>query len=202
MKKSLLCLATGVCATLLCTAASAREAGDLMVRLGAHYVDPKSDNHDVVNVDGAASVTIAATYFVTPTLAVDLLGAVPFKHDIDLNADGSEVASTKHLPPTLSLAWFPETSIALKPFVGVGMNYTLFFDEKTKGALDGVKLKLDDSVGIAFMGGVMYDFTDTLSLMVDARYMDIDSKAKLNGDGIGDVHIDPWAYGASVVYRF
>lgn len=153
MKRHLLSLATGVCATLMCTAATAHEAGDWMGRLGMHYVDPKGDNHEVVRVEGAAAVTAALTYFVTPTVAVDLLVALPFEHDVHLEANGRKVAEVQHLPPTLSLAWFPETSFAVKPFVGAGLNYTTFFEEKTQGALDGSKLHLDDSFGLALMAG-------------------------------------------------
>ena len=202
MNRSLMSLVTGICATLLCTAASAREAGDWIGRLGVHYVDPKSDNHEVVSVEGAVSVTGGLTYFATPTLAIDLLVAVPFEHDIELEADGRKVGSTQHLPPTLSLAWFPETSMPIKPFVGVGLNYTLFFEEDTKGALAGSKLELDESFGPAFMAGILYEFTPGLSLMVDVRHFDIDTEAHLDGTSLGDVHIDPWAFGASVAYEF
>lgn len=195
-------VAAGVCATLLRATAVAHEAGDWVGRLGVHYVDPKSDNHDVVSVEGAAGVTGAVMYFVTPTIAVDLLVALPFEHDIELEGTGDKVAETRHLPPTLSLAWFPGVSGPVRPFVGAGVNYTIFFEEKTQGALDGAKLKLDDSVGLAFMGGFEWQLTEDLSLVVDVRHMDIDSKAKLDGDPLGKVHIDPWAYGMAVAYRF
>lgn len=37
----------------------------------------------------------------------------------------------------------------IRPYVGVGLNYTMLFDEGTTGALAGAKLKLDDSFGPA-----------------------------------------------------
>ena len=195
-------VATGLAVALCCAAASAYEAGDWTARVGLHYVDPKSDNHEVVGVDGSAGVTASVAYFATPTIAVDLLVALPFEHDITLNSDGSTVGSTQHLPPTLSLMWYPRLSDRWQPFVGAGVNYTLFFEEDTEGALAGSRLKLDESIGAAFAAGLEYTLTPKISLVLDVRYMDIDTEAELDGASLGDVHIDPWAYGASVGYRF
>lgn len=193
----------GVCAAALASGtAFAYEAGDWTVRVGSHYVDPKSDNNDAVGVDGAFGLTFAVDYFVTPTLAIDLLGAAPYEHDITLNADGSEVASTKHLPPTLSLIWYPQLSTKMQPFVGAGVNYTIFFDESTKGALSGADLSLDNSFGIAAVAGLDVALTPKWSLTADVRWMDIDTKAKVNGSSIGDVEIDPLAYGVALNYHF
>jgi outer membrane protein len=37
---------------------------------------------------------------------------------------------------------------------------------------------------------------------VDARWLDIDTDAKLNGANIGTVEIDPYAFGLSIGRRF
>lgn len=182
--------------------AQAYEAGDWITRIGAHYVDPKSDNHDVVGVDAAPGLTGSIQYFVTPHLAADLLLAVPFRHDITLNGDGSTVASTRQLPPTLSLVWYPGSPKGWHPFVGAGINYTLFFDEDTRGALEGTDLKLDDSFGLALVAGAAFDLSPRWELMVDVRYIDIDTDASLDGADLGTVEIDPFAYGFAVGYRF
>ena len=203
MNRRVLSVAAGVCATLLCTTATAHEAGDWVGRAGVHFVDPKGDNHEVVGVEGAAAVTGGLMYFVTSTVAVDLLVAMPFEHDVELEATGRKVAKVQHLPPTLSLAWFPDLGARpVRPFIGAGVIWTLFFQEKTQGALEGSKLRLDDSVGLALMAGFEYELTDDFLLLVDVRHMDIDSEAHLDGDSLGKVHIDPWAYGAAIEYRF
>ena len=202
MNKNTLLIAAACSLTALAAPlAHAYDGGDWLVRVGSHYVDPKSDNSDIVNVDGAFGLTGSVDYFVTPQLAVDLLLAVPYQHDINLNG-GDKVASTRHLPPTLSLVWYPQLSETVHPFIGAGLNYTMFFDEKTTGALAGSKLKLDDSFGIAGVVGVAVDFGPKWSVSADVRYFDIDTKAKLDGASIGDVAIDPFGYGLSVGYRF
>lgn len=202
MNKNLLPIVAGAAAFAYASLAPAYEAGDWIARVGSHYVDPKSDNHDLVKVDGAFGLTGSVDYFLAPQLAVDLLLAVPFKHDIKLDAGGDKVASTHDLPPTLSLVWYPALSPTWHPFVGAGINYTMFFDESTRGALDGTKLSLKDSVGVAFVGGLSVDFAKNWSVGFDVRYMDIDTKAKVDGGSIGTVEIDPVGYGLNLGYTF
>lgn len=190
-----------VAALLAPLAASAYEAGDWVGRFGVHHIEPKSHNHDTIGVDSTQGVTGSLAWFLTPQLAVDLLVAVPFKHDITLQGAGT-VASTRHLPPTLSLAWYPQVSGAWHPYVGLGMNYTLFFDEDTQGALAGADLELDPSFGAAALVGVDWDISQNWGLALDLRYMDIDTDASANGTDLGTVEIDPLAAGISLSYRF
>jgi outer membrane protein len=130
-----------------------------------------------------------------------LLAALPFKHDINLN-DGGKVAETKHLPPTLSLQYHFNPNGRLRPYVGAGLNYTLFFDEKTSGALAGAKLELDQSFGAAAQLGCDVDIANVWFVSIDARWIDIDTDAKVNGQKLGKVEIDPYAIGVSFGRRF
>ena len=177
------------------------EKGDWLVRVGSHHVNPKSDNSDIVEVDADTMVTFNVSYFFQDAWAVELLAALPFEHDIDL-VGGGRVASTKHLPPTLSLQYhFPLTTRA-KPYVGIGVNVTEFFEEDTRGPLAGLDLELDRSVGIAAQVGVDINLSDAWYLNIDARYFDIDTDADLDGVSIGTVEIDPWALGLSLGWKF
>lgn len=182
-------------------AAEAHESGDWIVRGGFHTIDPKSDNHAVVEVDGDTMFTFSAIYMVSPHWGVELLAALPFEHDIAL-VDGPTVASTKHLPPTLSAIYHFTPDRALQPYVGLGLNVTLFFDEDTRGALAGSDLELDTSVGAAAVAGVDVDLGSNWFLNADLRYMDIETDARLDGADLGTVEIDPWAFGLSLAYRF
>jgi len=189
-------------ALLLGAAAGAANAADWIVRVGGHYVDPKSDNHEVVSVDSGQSLTFTATYMFRPNWGVELLAAWPFCHDITLNADGSRVAETKHLPPTLSLQYHFLPDGRIRPYVGAGLNATIFFDEKTTGALAGTDLSLDDSFGAAAQLGVDFALSGDWMLNIDARWIDIDTDARLDGAGIGSVAIDPYAFGLSIGRKF
>ncbi len=183
------------------TSGAHAEAGDILVRAGAHVIDPKSDNHDLVKVDSATMFTFEVSYFVTPNWAVELLAATPFRHDIDL-VSGGRVATTKHLPPTLSLQYHFQPEGRFRPYVGAGVNWTMFFQENARGALEGARLSLGDSVGPAVQLGVDIPIAQQWFVNLEARYIGLETKAKLNGESLGDVEIDPWAFGMNIGWRF
>ena len=208
MKLQSLVLAAATALTM--TTAFAVPAGTWSIAAGAHYVDPKSDNGTLnnglsVDVDGDVRPTISGEYFIANNVGVELLAAIPFHHDFDLNdAAGNRVLSgkTQHLPPTLSLQYHFDgynLPMNVKPFVGVGVNYTTFFKEKIS---NGADLDLDDSVGVAGHIGLDIPFAPTESFRIDARYMDIKTDATLNGTDIGEIDISPWVYGVAFVKQF
>ena len=208
MKLQSLVLATATALTM--TTAFAVPAGTWSVAAGAHMVDPKSNNGTLadgtigVDVDSDIQPTISGEYFIANNIGIELLAATPFHHDITLTAGDTTIdAKTQHLPPTLSVQYHFDgynMPMNVKPFVGVGVNYTTFFKEKINVA--GSELKLDDSVGVAGHIGLDIPFASTESLRIDARYMDIKTDAKLNGVGIGEVDISPWVYGVAFVKQF
>ena len=181
--------------------AHAQDAGDWIWRAGIHNVRPKSDNHGLVNVDAGSSLTFNGTYLLSSNWGVELLAALPFEHDINLNA-GGKVAQTKHLPPTLSLQYHFNPNGTWRPYVGAGLNYTLFFDEKTSGALSGTDLELDPSWGLAAQFGLDVQLGGDWFANLDARWFDIESDATLNGAKLGTVEIAPYALGLSIGRRF
>lgn len=113
-----------------------------------------------------------------------------------------DVASTKHLPPVISLQYHFNSQGKLSPFVGAGINYTRFFSTDTRGALAGSELELDDSWGLALHAGVDYKLSERGALRVNLRWIDIDTEARLDGSRIGTVNIDPLVYGLAYVHRF
>ena len=181
--------------------AQAHDAGDWLLRFGTSNVNPKSNNHELVEVKDAWGATFNLSYMMTENWSWELLAALPYKHDIKLIGDG-KVASTKHLPPTLSLHYHFLPHSGFQPYLGVGLNYTTFFSENTKGALEGSNLSLNDSWGWAAEAGVDIQLNDTWFLNLDARYIEIETKAKLDGAGIGKVKISPMVYGAHIGIRF
>lgn len=190
----------------LAAPAFAQQAGEWTFSVGAHQVNPKSDNGSLaggtldVEVDSNVRPTITAEYFIRDNLGIEVLASLPFQHDVNIDGLGN-VGSTKHLPPTVSLQYhFGEGKV--KPFVGLGVNYTLFFSEDTTGALAGNDLKLDDSFGLAAHAGIDFKVGEKGAIRVDARWIDIDTDVELNGAGLGTVNIDPLVYGAAYVFQF
>ncbi|MBN0989457.1 OmpW/AlkL family protein [Amphritea pacifica] len=198
---SALVLGVSLAATANCMA---YEAGDMILRVGAANVDPQTSNNTLVpglDVDANTQLGITGTYMLTDNLGLELLAATPFKHDITLN--GAKVGDTKHLPPTLSLQYYPmDSSSAFQPYVGLGINYTAFFSENTTGALAGTKLQLDSSWGLAGQIGVDYSLNDQWLLNAAVWKMDINTDVKVDGTNLGEIEIDPMVYMVSVGYKF
>ncbi|PJK10381.1 hypothetical protein CO614_02840 [Lysobacteraceae bacterium NML120232] len=188
--------------------AFAQSKGDFTLGFGVHQVAPKSNNGKLANGTLAVDVgnnirpTITGEYFVADNLGIEVIAALPFKHDINIDGLG-QVGETKHLPPTLSLQYhFGEVDGKIKPFVGAGVNYTWFYSEKTQGALAGNDLRLGNSWGLAAHAGVDFALSEKSAFRVDVRWIDIDTKVKLNKAPIGTVNVDPLVYGASYVMKF
>ncbi|WP_246480288.1 OmpW/AlkL family protein [Motiliproteus sediminis] len=225
MKKAIWCAATAI--ALSSPAAMAFESGDIVLRGGLTHVAPNDDSGKVYTEFGSLGTTqlevgvssdtqlgINLVYFYSPKIAVELLAATPFSHDINLQNDNlslgnGALGSTKHLPPTLSvLYYFAQADAALQPYVGVGLNYTTFFEEdfeasrKSQGFSD---LKLDDSFGLAVQIGADYMLNEHWMVNGSIRYIDIDTTAdfKLGGQNSHvDVDIDPFVSTLSVGYKF
>lgn len=210
MKLQSLVLAAATAFTM--TTAFAIPAGTWTVAAGAHGVIPKSDNGTLaggtlsVDVDDDIRPTITGEYFLADNIGVELLAAIPFHHDITLtDSFGNQVrGKTQHLPPTLSVQYHFDgynMPMKAKPFIGVGVNYTTFFNEKLYLGVPN-DLNIDDSVGVAGHIGVDIPFSPRDAFRLDARYMDIKPDVKLNGIDIGSVDISPWVYGVAYVKTF
>lgn len=209
MKRQIVVFATVFLSLLLATTALAHDAGQWVYRVGVGVVDPDDknlvlDETTYIGVESGASVTLDLTYFFKPNFAVDILAALPFKHDIELVANGSaaKVAETKHLPPTVSLQYHFIPDGDFQPYVGLGANWTTFFNVETSGALAGVDLDLDDSFGVAAQIGGDWLIGEDWLFNVDVRYIEIETDAKADGSALGKVAIDPWVFALSIGYRF
>lgn len=199
-------LITGLAVTTLAASgqAVAYGAGDFFTRVGVAKVAPKSDNGTLaggafaVDVQDKTGVAFTLGYRFHDNVGVELLAALPFEHDIALNGDN--LASTKHLPPTLTLQYYPlgGSDSQVQPYVGAGINYTRFSDE----SLAIGELELDDSWGAAAQVGVDLLIDDHWALNAAAWYLDIDTDATINGAAAGTVAIDPLVVMAGLSYRF
>jgi len=177
-----------------------------IVKVGVHSVDPKSDNGTLAggalksDVGSDVKPTITAEYMFTPAWGIEVLASLPWQHEVKLN--GVKAATTKQLPPTVSVQYHFNADSKVSPFVGLGLNYTTFFSERTTGALAGTRLSLDDSFGLAAHAGLDFRIDEHWLVALDARWIRIGTDARVNGAKVGTVRIDPFAYGFAVGYRF
>lgn len=205
MKRFTISLTAIVIVLLIAAPAMAHEQGSWIMRAGIGTVAPDSNNLDLgpagtIEVDDGTSLTLTLTYMFRQNWGFDILAAWPFSHDVELG--GVKVASTDHLPPTFSIQYHFAPDGKFQPYIGAGLNYTTFFSTDTKGPLAGTKLDLDDSFGLAMQLGADVELNDSWVINLDARYIDIESDAKLDGASLGTVVIDPWVYAIAVGRRF
>ncbi|KRS14597.1 membrane protein [Roseovarius atlanticus] len=185
--------------------ALAQERGDVTFGIGLAGVIPESGNGVLagptpIDVDNGYSLQLTGEYFIADNLGIELLAAWPFAHDID--SGGTRIGKVKHLPPTLSLQYHFTNQSKITPFIGAGINYTTFTEDKAVGPLAGNDLDLDDSWGLALHAGLDYKVSDKGALRTDVRWINIESDVKLNGVNIGKAKINPWVFGVSYVHTF
>lgn len=201
-------------AALVPALAQAREAGDFTVRVGSATVRPVESSNDVLGygefkVNNNTQLGLTFGYMATDNIGLELLAATPFQHKVGLNGVGN-IAKVKHLPPTLMAQYyFGDRASTFRPYLGVGVNYTTFFDEKftSTGQSAGLSdLSLKDSWGIAAQAGLDYNLNENWLLNASVWWMNIDTKVKFK-DSSGGSHeistsLDPWVFMFSVGYTF
>jgi len=217
-----------VALALVAPVAHAHQAGDFIVRAGAATVSPNEDSGELkldgaklsgtkATLDSDTQLGLAFAYMVTDHIGIELLAATPFQHEVSVKGlpaglDG-KLADIKHLPPTLSVQYYPmDAGSKFQPYAGIGINYTLFFDEELTGERKGQgfsNMKLKNSVGLAGQLGLDYMLTDNLLFNASVWYVDINTEASIDGPtGLGasktkvDVDIDPWVYMVGLGYKF
>lgn len=224
MKKSLVIasvLALGTASPI----AHAYKAGDIVVRAGAAMADPQTDSSKIstsvtgkipgtkATVGNDTQLGLTLSYLVTDHVAVELLAATPFTHRIGVKGLGAidgRFGEAQQLPPTLSVQYFPlDASSKLQPYVGAGVNYTTFFNEKLSDrqhANGFSQLELSDSWGLALQAGVDYMLTDRLVLNAAVWRIDLNTEATARHSALGkvkvDVDVDPWVYMIGIGYKF
>ena len=162
--------------------AFANQAGDFIVRGGVTNINPDSDKSNIMLAGADSSMTLTVddntqlglnfVYFYDNNWAIELLAATPYTHDVTiqdknsvLGVDGANLGEVSHLPPTLSALYYFDTNSALKPYVGVGINYTVFFDEDFAAAPQSLglsNLDLDSSFGLSAQIGADYHLDEKM----------------------------------------
>ncbi len=217
--KTLLLAGAAIAATIAAPAQAAQ--GDVLVRLRGIMVAPNEKSGSVlpafpgekVKVNNTITPEIDITYMATDHIGFELIAATS-RHTVSgvTGTTGSlgKLAATNALPPTLTMQYhfLPEGKI--RPYIGAGVNYTLFFNNDASSALTGAVGKTDvhlsDSFGWAGQAGVDIDLNEKFFLNLDVKYIDIDTKARLSTANAGvqrvKVSLDPLVFGVGVGMRF
>jgi outer membrane protein len=97
----------------------------------------------------------------------------------------------------------------VRPYVGAGINYSLFYSEKTSTALDSAigksSLNLSNSFGWAAQAGMDFDLNEKVFLNLDIKYIDMTTTGRITtGTLVNSVNvkINPIVVGVGVGMRF
>ncbi|WP_127075508.1 OmpW/AlkL family protein [Rhodomicrobium lacus] len=194
--------------------------GDIFVRARGLAVIPQYNSKDWTLNGGTNATTRGAdleistsgipeldiTYFLTKNIAVEAIAGVT-PHTIDAKgtiAGAGKIADAWLLPPVISLQYHFDTGTAFKPYIGVGPNYTAFFNIDEGSSFK--KVKIDNAWGVSLQAGFDYKLTGNWFLNFDFKYLFLDTDATAITKG-GDVFrtkvdIDPIIVGAGIGYKF
>lgn len=193
-------------------------AGDWLVRGRAIAVVPDDSSGGVLptfpgagaNVDTAYTPELDFTYMITNHIGAELILATSKHNATGTGAlDGLPLARTWVLPPTLTLQYHFLPDARVRPYIGAGINYTIFYSEKAKpelnDAIGATKVSMDDSFGWALQAGVDVPVTERLFVNLDVKYVSIDSTATLTTGTLVNqvgISIDPVIVGIGLGWRF
>ncbi len=197
------------------TAPVLADAGDWQFRLRAITVAP-DESADIDPIGGDADISTTTvpefdiTYFFTDRIAAELiLGVTP--HDVTAvgTALGDvDLGDVTLLPPTLTVQYHFNPDGQIRPYAGVGVNYTLFFNEDLPAGTVLDSIDYDPSFGLALQAGADYMLNERWFLNVDLKKVwintdvTIDATTNLSAVVNADVDIDPWIFGVGIGWRY
>lgn len=179
-----------------------------MVRARAVSISWDNGNKDGLDTVGVGQVEakdrwipeVDISYFFTKNLAAELVLTYPQSVDIQTGVFG-KIGKVDALPPSLLLQYHFTDLGAFKPYIGAGLNYTIFTKNSFDTALGNVSVDRT-SFGLAGQVGFDYFLTKNVALNFDVKYIQMSSEVKLDGTKLGKLELNPITAGVGVGYRF
>jgi outer membrane protein len=132
-----------------------------------------------------------------------MLGSVPY--------NGEVVSSARWLAPTLLLEYnFLSANSPFRPYIGVGVNYTTFYDRDSTAAGNAAsggptRISLTSSVGPAATAGLSYRLTERWHLHASYSYSRVKTHLTADTDGVirtSHISFNPTVLVVSIGYSF
>ncbi|PWJ86875.1 outer membrane protein [Mesorhizobium loti] len=144
------------------------------------------------------------SYFFTDNIAAELILGTTYANIDGQGAIGGlgKVGKVWLLPPTLTLQYRFTDFDAFKPYLGAGVNYTIFYHQQAGSADD---LKVKNTFGAALQVGFDYMVDQHWGVNFDVKklFLKPDFDVTVAGAKLtGKAKLDPWLIGAGLTYRF
>jgi outer membrane protein len=164
-----------------------------------------------VRVTNNLTPELDISYYFTRNIAAELILGVT-RHDVNISGgafNNVPVGSAWLLPPTLTLQYHFTNFGAFQPYIGGGVNYTVFFNQKPGDPTNGGGIttsNLHNAWGGAAQFGFDYMLSNHLGLNVDVKKIwlrpDWNGALAIVTPLTGKVTLDPWIIGTGLTYRF
>ncbi len=200
--------AAGLLAPAFAQAQAQFKDGDWMLRVRA--VDLLWQNGQSGAVVQGANVKASnkvipeldVSYFFTKNIAAELVLTYPQTININYLASQQNLGSIKALPPSLLVQYHFTDLGAFKPYVGVGVNYTMFSNRSN--LMNGQYSVGSSSAGVAAQVGMDYMFDKNWGLNVDVKYITMSTNVTSTayGTNVGTLTLNPWTPAVGIAYKF
>jgi len=142
------------------------------------------------------------SYFFTKNIAAELVLTYP--QQVTINNNSGTAGKITALPPSLLLQYHFTDLGAFKPYVGAGVNYTLFSNRQNFPAYGNTVQVEPSSFGAVGQVGMDYFFDKNWGLNVDVKYatMATNVQAVAGGANLGKLTLNPWMPAVGVTYKF
>jgi outer membrane protein len=169
-----------------------------------------SSPNSSLSIDNTIVPELDISYFFTKNISAELvLGTTPHHVTGTGALSGLSVGKAWLLPPTITGQYHFTDFGPFQPYVGAGLNATLFYDQKAAdaplGGLAVTSLHIRNAFSPALQFGFDYMLDAHWGLNVDAKYLFLEPHytAVVNhAIGIsGTADVDPWLVGAGITYR-
>lgn len=196
------CVTAAVLAVAATTCAQA-EQGDILARFRVLSIEPDVSTSGTLstlgtNVNNSIVPELDFTYMATNNIGVELILGIT-RHTVTSSL--GELGRVSLLPPTLTVAWHFNPQGMIRPYIGAGLNYTLFYNNSLQAGGQGVGIN-NHSFGPAFQVGVDVQVTKKIFVNADVKKLFVRTDATLGGVPIGTLKIDPWIIGLGFGVKF
>ena len=168
------------------------------------YLDPDLDENinGLVSADDTMTGGLTVEYFFTPNFSTELVAAIAHV-DIQLNDNKLSGGSAWLLPPSLHLKYHPIPNAKISPYVGLGVDWVLAWDEKINITGTDYSTHIDSSFGLAAKIGADIKVTENLYANIDIMYLHNETEIDISGVAMNqDLDIKIWSYNVGFKYRF
>ena len=212
-KLTTLLSATAILGTMGMPVLASAEQGDFLVRGRLISVSPDEKSTIGViggeaKVGGEVTPELDFTYFVTDNIGMELILATT-KHSVSANGTALgdlDLGSVWLLPPTLTMQYHFTDLGKFKPYVGAGLNYTMFYNAKSGPVADSVKYK--NKFGFALQAGGDFEMANDMFFNIDVKKLflktdvTVDATTAAGAVVPANVTLNPWVFGIGIGKKF